>query len=227
MPDYGSYTSPAAGITTTRTGRLFSQVQVILGSVDPANLKRVFNILPAQLIYDKLDEGQVRLASDLLCLEKSATLTVTSGTTTEPTGFYRAKLLKLPTGQWLQLEEVDIDNFDLLERNVIGTAEQTPLYFKRWNGTITFWPSPGSASYTLYYYGIPTTSIEQAVEPEVPAYMDQAILYWAVKELAPIANRTDLIVPYSTMWEQENFKLISRKTRTKTAAVQIANDVYA
>ena len=221
MPDYGSFSAPASGITTTRSGALYGKVQFILGTMEQGSLKKVINLLPPALIYEMLDKGQHRLATELLCLEKTtASLTVTSGVATEPTGFYRIKQIVLDSSESYQPVEVSVQDFDILYRSLL-TSAQTPLYYKRWAGSITFFPTPSDDTYTMHYYGRPTTSIAVATEPEVPAYMDDCILYYAVKELAPIAGRLDLLAPYTGLYNQEMDRCMRMWRRTKTEAGSI------
>jgi hypothetical protein len=218
MPDYGSFSAPTAGVTTTRSGALFGKVQFILGTADQSNLKRIINTVPPALIYEFLDKGQHRLATELLCIEKTtAALTVTSGVASEPTGFFRVKQIVLATSENYQPVEVSVQDYDMLTRSFL-TSAQTPLYYKRWAGSITFFPTPSDGTYTMHYYGRPTTAIAQAVEPEVPAYMDDCLLYYAVKELAPVANRPDLIPTYNAYYAQEMERVMRSWRRTKTEA---------
>ena len=196
-------------------------VQYTIGSASEVKLKDVQDYLPRQLIYDKLDEAQVALATDLLCVEKSATLTVSSSSANVPSGFFRAKFIVLPSGQVQELVEVSIDEFDHLDRSLLQIAYQTPLFFKKWNGVLTFFPDVSSASYTFYYYGIPTTSIANGTEPETTEYLDRCLIFWAVKELAPIVNRPDLVPTYEQRYASEKSIALRRWQRTKSNTSRI------
>lgn len=224
--DGGSFSSPTVGSWDNRTGKILSKVHYILATYDQGKLTDLLNNLPIQFVLDVLQNGQTRLAADLLCIEKSGTLTTVSGVASEPTGFYRAKLVKLPTGQWLQLNEVSVPDFDLLERNVIGTAEQTPLYYKRWAGSITLWPTPADTSYTFYYYGVPSTTVSSSVEPETPTYMDDALCFWTVKELSAVVNRMDLMGAYEAKFTAETERAMRMWRGTKTMALETGTGVY-
>lgn len=228
MPDYGSYTAPVAGSSTGRSAKIVSQTQFHLATFDQTKLSEVVKKIPVDLIYAKLQQGQVQAAADLLCVEKSTTtLATTSGVATEPTGFYRAKQIQLATGLTLQLVELSVEDYDLLIRNLLGSTEQTPQYFKRWGGSMTFYPAPADGNHTMFYYGTPTTTASSTVSPETPEYLDDLLLFYVIKEMAPVAGRLDLIPVYEQKFQAEMNDAMRRFRRTKTQALMIAPDVYA
>lgn len=225
MPDYGTYSSPASGVTTTRSGKLLSKVQWYLAGMDQGKLADVLKLLPEQFIFDELNRAQSMLAEDLLCIETSASVTFTSGVGAEPTGFYRMKQLKLSTSQLLQPIEVSGEQYDDIIRTYTSGG-QTPTWYWRWGGNITLFPVPATGSYTVYYYGVPTTTIAQATEPQIPAYMDEAMLFYAVKELAVVAGRNDLVPLCEGKYARELDRIKLAWRRTKTVLYEIEKGPY-
>jgi len=216
MPDGGSYTGTPAGTVTDRTGLLISQVQVTLATFDQKKLSEILKLVPEKFIYDKLQRAQEHLAQEFLCIEKSdATLTMTSGVITEPTGFYRIKQIVLPSGQYVQPVEVDIEVYDQLTRTYF-TAGQEPTFYKRWGGSITFFPTPSDGTYTMHYYGVPTTQIAQSQNPETPQILDEALFYFAMKECAPAVGRLDLVPLYEGKYMAEKSRSLGSWQRAKT-----------
>jgi len=221
MPDGGSYTGTPAGTITDRTGALVSQIQFHLATFDQGRLEQVLKLLPEAIIYDKLQRGQEHLAQDLLCIEKKKTdLSVSSGAATEPTGFYRMKQLVLPSTQYCQPIEIDVQDHDRLTRNYF-TAGQKPQFYFRWNGTITLYPTPSDGTYTMYYYGVPTTQVSQSQNPETPQILDEALLYFGIKECAPVAGRLDLVPAYEQKYVVEKERAERAWGRTKTLDTSI------
>lgn len=210
-----------------RTDSIVSQAQFHLASAEQGKLSALVNALPPSFFYDKLNQAQTRLASELLCIEKTTTtLATVSGVAAEPSGFYRAHLLVAPSGEWLQLSEVTVSDYDLLTRNVIGTAEQTPLYYKRWAGSITFWPTPADGNHTMHYYGIPTTTPSTSVDPETPPYMDEMLLWMILKEAAVVMGGLELAAFYERKYANEFSDVMKQWRRTKTVQYSVEPDSY-
>ena len=214
MPDYGSFTDPA-GVATDRITKLRSQIQLYLGTMNGNGLSNVMENLPSQIVYDVIQRGQTVLAEEFLCIEKSTTVTFTSSVGSEPSGFYRLKQLVLGSGESLQPVEIDVQEYDQLTRSIYAAGIRPFTYF-RWNGSITIYPSITDGSYTIYYYGTPTTTVAVAVNPETPAYMDEALLYFALKELSQIAERPDLVMLYEGKWEVERERVRGSWMRSKS-----------
>lgn len=210
-----------------RTDLIVSQAQLHLASADQGKLAALVEALPPAFFYDKLKQAETKLAVELLCIEKTTTtLATVSGVASEPSGFYRAHLLEAPSGEWLQLNEVTVGDFDLLTRNVIGTAEQTPLYYKRWAGSITLWPTPSDGNHTMHYYGIPTTTPSTTVDPETPSYMDEMLLWMMLKEAAVVVGNNELAVFYERKYANELSDTMKAWRRTKTVSYGIEPDAY-
>ena len=225
MPDYGTFGAPAV-VSTTRTDKLFSQCQLTLATVGETKLKDVINYLPEAVIYDKLDEAQHQIASDLLCIEKSGTLTMSSGSASEPSGFYRLKQIVLPTSQTVQPIEVTASEYDDIIRKYTTNTGQSPIFYWRWAGSIKTYPNLSDGSYTVYYFGVPTTTIAYGTEPETPTYMDRALLFWAVKECAMMVGRADLATMYDERYDRERSSCLKRWRGTKTPQLVIEPGDY-
>jgi len=193
-----------------RTKRIRDKVRMYVG-VDEVKITQA-------LIFLTIDDYQRRIAEETLCIEGSASLSVSNGTVSEPSGFYRLRFIELPDSQILQLREVDLEEFDGLEKSTLS-AIQTPAYFKRWNGTITFYPNPGTASYTAWYYKIPSTNVSASVDPETPARFDDAIKYGVLSELLPLVEKSGEY--YRQLYAQELGRALNSHRRTKTLPLEL------
>jgi hypothetical protein len=204
-----------------RTDGIFGRVQLTLGTLDWKKLALIVKNIPNQLIYDLIDQAQQRIAEDTLCIEKSTTtLAVSSGVASEPTGFFRIKLLLAPSGKTCQLQEVDPVEWDFWNRATSVTA-QTPSIYKRYGGSITFWPTPDDGNYSLLYFGTPTTNVTTAIDPETPVLFDKAIEYAVVRDGAAIVGRVDLVPIYATLYQQELARIKERYRAKFTDSTEI------
>jgi hypothetical protein len=193
--------------------------------MNQSELNGVATLIPQLAIFDVAQEGQKRLAADFLCIEKSASVTFTSGSGAEPTGFYRLKQIKLPTTQVWQPTEVTGEQYDDLLRGYFSGG-QTPSWYWRWGGNILLYPVPSTGSYTVYYYGLPTTTISTSVDPETPSYMDEALIFWTVKELADGAGKKDMIGLYEGKYRAELERLRDVYRRSKTVLLEVEPGPY-
>jgi hypothetical protein len=203
-----------------RSKSIFSQIQLILaGGIK--NLKEVLLQIPEDLIYDLIGDSAMNIAQDTLCLEKLLTVNVTDSEIQEPDGFFRPKLIQISSNLSMQLVELDVEDFDALSRYTFAGTAQTPLYFKRWNGVITLNPTVASGDYPIYYWAIPTTEPSRTVDPETPIYMDNAIVYKCVAELAPIIGKMDLVNLYTKKYENEARSNSVNLGKTKSRMLQL------
>lgn len=213
MADFGGYTAPTDGGLTGRTPRIASQVQFHLAGMDKAELEKVTKLLPLTVIHDQIQRAQTILAEETLCLESTGTLTVSSNSATQPTDFYRLKLIRMPSLQWYQAQEIDVGEWDQISR-LIKFAVGTQWYY-RWNGTIKFYYNLADGSYDVYYYALPSTTVSTSVDPVVPAYMDNALTLFAVKELLPIAGKADRAGFYEAKYREEMERVMRSYRRSK------------
>jgi len=154
-------------------------------------------------------------------LEKSGTLTVASGSASVPTGFFRLKRIVMPDGTAIFPQEIDVQQFDTMQHLLFTNLANTVQYYKIWNGTITFLPTPANGSYTFYYYGLPTTDIATAVEPEIPAYMDDCLRLGALADVMMQINSKEAIAKaglYKRLYDEEYDRLLRTWRATKTTS---------
>ena len=153
-------------------------------------------------IFDSLNDTQDQICQRLFCLEKSATITTDiNGTASVPTGFLRLKRIVMPDGTQIFPKELDVMEFDLLQHLLFTNISNTIQYYKIWNGVITLFPTPSIQSYTMYYYGLPTTDISASVEPEVPYWMDDCIRFGCTADmLVQLGDEKSL--PKAQYWKQ-------------------------
>jgi len=203
--------------TGDRTKQILGKVEFALAGLNSDGLSGLLQRVPESLFLDTMGDIAYRLCEDTLCLEKStASLTVASSTVAEPSGFYRGKLIVMPSGYSFQLKELSINDFDLLGRPLSAVAGQTPLYYKRFAGSLTFYPTITSATYTMYYYGVPTTTPSGAVDPETPQFMDKCIEYGTIAELAAMIGNTNLYTIYLDKYERERQRAMQSHRRRHT-----------
>ena len=124
-------------------------------------------------------------------------------------------------GSTLQVEEVSIEEYDYITRSITFPAPQKPLYFKRWNGTFTFYPTPSDNSYTLFFWKIPTTNMSSSVDPETPAVFDPVLEYMSVSKLAPFVGKFDLVPIYDGLYRREMDHAVESRRRTKRSSHSI------
>jgi hypothetical protein len=206
--------------TGDRSKKILGKIQLaVTGSVDESaklNLK-----IPEETIYDIMGDYAMKVAQETLCLENSSTLTIVNSTTTEPSGFLRLKLIELDENLSLPLVEIDLEDFDGLSRYDFAGTAQTPLYYKRWNGTITLNPDVATGSYPVYYWGVPTTTPSSTIDPETPAKFDKAIEYGTLSEVAMIIGRNDLAGVANIKYESEIGKIKINQWKTKSRMLQL------
>lgn len=180
---------------------------------------------PNKLIYSVMTSIERKLAEETLCLESSDTIAVSSGTATydEPSNFYRLKLISLPSGQTFTPEEIDKVALDNLQRNSWTVTAQRPYYFNRWEGQITFYPSPNaSATYTVYYFRVPSYELGESVDPETPSYMDTALEYGTLADLLPLTGKFKEGDYFRGKFELELQRAISSRRRTQKGIYSIS-----
>lgn len=207
--------------TGDRSKKILGKVQLsIVGSINKVS-KFNFNI-PETVIYDIIGDYATKIAQELFCLETSSTLTVSSSTVSEPTGFLKFKQIQLDTSLLIQPVELDVEEYDRVSRSQITDWVQTPLYYKRWGGTITFFPAVTSASYTAYWYKIPTTTPSSSIDPETSAQYDKAIEYGVVMDVATMAGRNDLNAMYEEKYQRELEIIETNRSRTDTVPLEVS-----
>lgn len=199
-----------------RSVKLYERIAKIVGVSNP----QVTDVD----IYDSLNDIQDQICQRLLCLEKSGTLTVASGVATVPTGFFRLKRIVMPDGTAIFPQEVDVEQFDTMQHLLFTNYANTVQYYKIWNSQITFFPTPTNTTYTVYYYGLPTTDIATAVEPEVPSYMDDCLRFGTTADmLVQIGDEKALAKAsyWKQLFDEEMKRLMEVWRRTKTVSNQI------
>lgn len=176
---------------------------------------------PDSLIYSTIGLAAQELAERILCLEQSGTITIdANGDASTPAGFYRLKQIVMPTNVRFQPTELDPQRFDLVKRQLFSAATTYVQWYKIWgNGaTISFYPVPAIATWTILYYGLPTTTPSASVDPETPARMDRMIEYYVCSDILPI----DQSVPFRALYNQELEREFLSQRRTKTVNNQIS-----
>lgn len=196
-----------------RSKRILGKVQLILkGSVNE-NSKMTLNI-PEEVFYDIMGDYATKIAQETLSIERREVVEIASSEIQEPDGFFRGKLIQLDTNLSLQMIEIDLEDYDNLSRYTFTGCAQTPLYYKRWNGTITLYPSVTTDYYPMYYWAIPTTTPSSTVDPETPIQYDKAIEYGMISEMALMIDRKDLADRYNLKYEREIQKSIINQSKT-------------
>lgn len=212
----------ASSSTSNRIGKILSQATLILDRFANARIKGIMRTLPTSLLYDIVQRGQEMLSEETLCLHKSASLTFTSGVAAEPSGFYRMDFLVLAATEADQPIEVDVEEYDRLSRQLTsqdtagGNAVPADQYIYRFGGSFYTWDTLSNGSYTLYYWGRPTTTVASDTNPETPAYMDTCLLYYLVKEAASIVEEDNVGVMYAVKFDEEFSRIQSAHSRTQT-----------
>lgn len=195
---------------------------------------RVWNKLPQELrkeiapskIFAVATEVSKTIAEEFTCIESSVSLPIVANTASydlttisgSTTGFFRLKLIAPPTTSNTKFTEFDSDSFDNLERYSSTTIQAYDQYFKIWDDTIKFYPTPtSSATYTIYYYKIPTTTISTSVSPETPQQFDNAIILGTLEELLA-SDFGDLSDKYSMKYMQSKSECFLNWRNTKTTS---------
>lgn len=210
----------AEASTGDRSKRILGKVLLTLGT-DMAKMAKTNFHVPEAVIYSVMGEYATKIAEETFCLETSSNLTVTSSAGSEPTGFLRLKLIELDSDLYIQPKEVDLVDYDIIVRNNYTDPIQTPLYYKRWNGTITFHPAVATDTYPIYWYSRPTTTPSSTTDPETPSQYDKAIEFGTISEIAPMVGRQDLMRLYIDRYEQELNTIAMNKGRTSTVELEV------
>ena len=200
-----------------RSVKLYERVAKVVGVSNP----QVTDVD----IYDSLNDVQDQICQRLLCLEKTGTLTVTSGSATVPTGFFRLKRIVMPDGTTIFPQEIDVQQYDTIQHLLFTNINNSVQYYKIWNSTVTFFPQPTDGSYTVYYYGLPTTDIATAVEPEVPSYMDEALRYGCLADMFGQMG-TDVGLKNSLFWKDQFDQELNRLEKVWRKTKTVSNQVY-
>lgn len=202
-----------------RTKKIFERVRLFTGI---ENIDKI----PDSLIYFTIDDFQKKLAEETLSIESSANLSIISGVVAEPVGFYRLKFIQI-AGTAIKLipKEITLEEYDLLNRYYLGLAGSlTQYFFKRWGGTLTFYPSPGTVGWTGYYYKLPSTNVSISIDPETPARYDKVLEYGTIADLSPLAGREPTY--YLARFEKELDDAKASQARTKTRPLEIIPGPY-
>lgn len=197
---------------STRITKLVERCQKIVGVNDAS-------VTPVD-IYDGLNDVQRQISQRLLCLEATSTITTnSSGVASEPTGFYRLKRIVMPDNTYIFPKEIDVEEYDVLEHLLFTNIATRVQYYKRWNGSFTFFPNPGVQTWAIYYYKNPTTTISASDDPEIPEYMDEALFYGTIAQILLYKNTPEAFAAskmYRDMHDREMKTLIERWRATKT-----------
>jgi hypothetical protein len=210
-----------------RALNILGRIRAVLGSVDTPAYNEDY-------IFDEMNQVQRFIAEDTLSLENSYSLNLIAGTqsydltyqngdTTKPTGFYRLKLVSPPQGsRILPLQEVDVNRWDLIQRFTYQSLVTPILYYKIWNGVLTFFPTPQSTTtFVIYYFQTPTTSISRTVDPQLSGIFDKCLEYGTIKEIAPALGQKDLIPLYEEKYASAMQRAMDSRRRIKTVSNQI------
>jgi hypothetical protein len=197
----------------SRTTRIVDRVQLLF---DPDNKK-----VTKALINSFIDDAQSEMAETTLCIESSATLTVAASSTTEPTGFYKMKLIAMASGQLSQAEEISVTDYDAISRFTFNSIASPTIFYKRWNGTLTFYPTLAAGSYTCYFWKTPSTNVGSTVDPETPARFDPQLEDYTVYHCAPFAGKPDYVALYKKLYDDGLKDAIISQRRTKPGVYQI------
>jgi len=197
-----------------RSKKIFDRIKLLMG---------VDHTLDDSLVFQIMTEAQTDIAEGNLCIETSDTLPILSNTATydEPNGFYRLKLIALSNGLVIEPEEVDKKEMDNIQKlsPFIGVGR---IVYTRWNGQITFYPTPSATdTYTLYYYAIPTAAMSQSSEPQTPPIFDKAIQYGALIDIFLLTGKQDQVPLYTSLYGQELQRAMTSWRRTKTTSLEI------
>jgi hypothetical protein len=171
--------------------------------------------IPLTTIYGYMDDAQSEIAETALCIESSDSMTVTGNVATEPTGFYRMKLIELGTGTLIQPAEVSVTDYDLMTKVTFASTILRGMFFKRWGGSLKFYPTLDNGTYTCYFYKSPSTNVSAICSPETPARYDPAIEAYAVYHLAPFVGKEALVPLYKSVYESQLKDAITSQRRTK------------
>lgn len=201
-------------------------------------LNRVRLRLP-QNINSQITEGQIfavatevsrQLAEEFMCVETSFSLSVVANTASydlttnggSATGFFRMKLIAAPLTSNARFVEMGVDDFDVQERySNTSSAAAYDQYYKIWNNTLKFYPTPtSSATYTIYHYKTPTTTISTSVTPETPAQFDDAIVFGTLEELLSV-YLSDASDKFSLKYYSAKSEAFLRWRDTKTTSYNI------
>lgn len=207
----------------TRSKYILGRTRTILG------LKTDSPVGNDQIFFTATERSR-DIAESLLCVESSMSLSIVANTSTydlttsggNPTGFFHLKLLAAPLTDRTTVIEKDPGEFDFFRRYTRVSTGLPIWYINIWNGTLTFFPTPSaSATWTLYFYKSPTTTISKTVGPETPSPFDTAIIYGTVSELALMAGKDNLGALYMQKYEEEKQRGLEAWRGTRTEPQQI------
>lgn len=203
---------------STRITKIYERIEKIVGVNDAAST--------SVDIYDSLNDVQRNIAIDTLCLESSSTITTnSSGVATEPTGYFRLKRIVFPDNTEIFPVELDVQEYDVIQHQLFTNISTTVQYYKRWNGSFTFFPNPGVQTWTIHFYKTPTSTIDASTDPEIPQYMDKMLEYGAITQLLLYKNDEASLAKaqmYTALYEGERARRIAEWRRTKT----VSNEIY-
>jgi len=216
-------------VKDNRISWITDQAILILASgFERRRMYHILDIIPANLTYAVVQRGQEYLAEEMLCIEKSASLTFSGGTVSEPTGFYRMNYLDIDASK-KQPIEIDIREKYRLAESLSTTSGPVSFlprfqtYIYRYGGTMYTWPAIDDGAYTLYYWGRPTTTVDENINPETPAHLDRALLYWTVKEIADMMRQGEMSEEYNDMFLREMDSPAHGRTQTEDFSIVASN----
>lgn len=192
----------------SRSKNILARVRTLLNAHgdDPLNNDQIF--------FTATEKGR-DIAESFMCVESSLSLSIVANTATydlttsggNPTGWYRLKYLAAPSTDRTTVLEKDKGEFDFFKRYTRVSTGLPIWYINIWGGTLEFYPTPtASATWTLFFYKSPTTTISKTVAPETPSAFDTAIVYGTIAELAPLLGKTDVAEFYAGLYEAEKMR---------------------
>jgi len=212
-----------------RSKNILSRIRALMGQMDDAedNNDMIFALATAKMID---------IAETIMCVESSMTLAVVANTasydltldgSSNATGFFRKKLLAPPLSSLITIEELDINDFDNLQRYA-GTSPGLPTwYIKIFAGTLTFYPTPtATQSWTLYFYKSPTTTISKTVAPETPSSFDSAICACVASQLWAQKGAKAQVEAMEMLYDNEFARGIQSWRARKTAPMFVTYEDY-
>jgi hypothetical protein len=198
----------------SRSTKIIDKAMLVVGQNNP--------VASDVLLYKVATDVSRRIAEETLSIETSDTLSITASETDydEPSGFYRLKALHTPGSTLFGTQEVDRSELDTIEQNTPNLGGGT-ICFARWGGQMRFYPQPSAGTYTLYYYGLPTSTMSSSSEPETPSYQDDLIFYGLMCEILPLVGKFDMVQYYESKYGQEFQRCLNSHRRTKTTSLEI------
>lgn len=155
-------------------------------------------------IYDALQQAQVQILTETLCLSETKTIQlvasqeeypITIGIDGRPIILKAISLIR-PDG--LSITLLDDKQYNFLRKNE-GTlsANNSPLIAKLNGNTISLFPIPANPIETdlmtlTFYKGNTNADITETIEPELPVYWDKAIETYAIFSLTYDPNALEI-----------------------------------